>query len=556
MKQLLKIFSLAFAIAIVVPQCALARQDQPSPQDNSQADKKTDKEKKKHEKEVLKELAPAYKKWLNEDVVYIITPEERRAFLQLATNEEREQFIENFWLRRDPTPDTPENEFKEEHYRRIAYANEHYSSGIPGWKTDRGRIYIIWGPADEVESHPSGGSYDRPPEEGGGTTSTYPFEKWRYRYLEGIGNDVNLEFVDPSYSGEFHLTSDPSEKDALLHIPGAGLTEMESMGLASKADRFNNTDGSHLANPIGMRPASMDEFSRLELYSKIQQPPPVKFKDLEAVVSERIVRNQLQFDYRFDYVRVTDDTVLVPITVQIPNRQLSFQEKSGVQSAQMNLFGRITSLSGRVVQTFEDTINRDIPDSLLQQSLKNSSIYQKAVPLRPGLYRLDVVVKDVNSGNVGALNTRLAVPRYEEEKLASSTLILADEIQRVSSKDIGIGQFVIGDLKVRPKLNAEFQQNEALGIFLQVYNVKVDEKTHKSDAVVQYTVTKGGETVLSVSQTSDKLGQRGDELTLEDAIDLKKFAPGKYKLAITVTDNIANQIISPTAEFTVKVPTK
>src|SRR6185369_3926296 len=219
----------------------------------------TEKERRKKEEKLRKELETPYRKWLNEDVSYIITDEERGAFKKLQTDEEREQFIEQFWLRRDPTPDTVENEFKEEHYRRIAYANEHYASGIPGWKADRGRIYITYGPADEIESHPSGGTYERPPEEGGGTTSTYPFEKWRYRYIEDVGSDIIIEFVDPTMSGEYRMTMDPSEKDALLYVPNAGLTLMEQMGMASKTDRFNNTDGTHLGQSLGGTPASMGE---------------------------------------------------------------------------------------------------------------------------------------------------------------------------------------------------------------------------------------------------------------------------------------------------------
>jgi GWxTD domain-containing protein len=510
----------------------------------------------KSQRELMKELAPAYKKWLNEDVVYIITPEERQAFLRLSTNEEREQFVESFWARRNPDPDSPENTFKEEHYRRIAYANEHFSSGIPGWKTDRGRIYIMWGKPDELEAHDGGGMYTRPMNEGGGETSTYPFEHWRYRYLEGIGEDVELEFVDPTMSGEFKLTMDPSEKDALLYMPGGGLTQAESMGLTSKTARFNNTDGSHQALPIGMRPAADMEFSRLELYAKIEQAPPVKFKDLEAVVSSRIVRNQVNFDYRFDFLKVTDDTDLVPITVQIPNKQLSFHEKDGVQTAALNIFARITSPSGRVVQTFEDTVNHAVPDALLQQSLKGFSIYQKAVPLRPGLYRLDVVIKDVNSGNVGAVNTRLAVPRYDDDQLASSTLIVADEMQRVSAHDIGVGQFVLGDMKVRPKLDAVFTPDEHMGLFLQVYNLKVDDKTHKANASIEYRVMKDKTQVLKFDQSSDKLGQHGEELTLEDGLTLNSLTPGNYRIEVAVTDNISKQTISPSSNFTIKAASK
>src|SRR3984957_549258 len=198
----------------------------------------TEKQKKQQKSSLKIELSKTYKKWLNEDVVWIITDEERAAFKQLSNDEERDNFIEAFWQRRDPPPDTEENEYKEEHYRRIAYANEHYAAGIPGWKSDRGRIYIMYGPPDENESHPSGGSYDRPTEEGGGETSTFPFEDWRYRCLEGIGQEVIIEFVDTCMCGDYHMTMDRSEKDALLETPNAGLTLYEQMGMSSKASRF------------------------------------------------------------------------------------------------------------------------------------------------------------------------------------------------------------------------------------------------------------------------------------------------------------------------------
>jgi GWxTD domain-containing protein len=530
---------------------SLNQQNPPADQNSA---KKSAKQKAKSDKELRKELDSQYRKWLDEDVVYIISPEERSAFLHLATNEERESFIEAFWQRRNPDPESADNTFKEEHYRRIAYVNEHFSSGIPGWKTDRGRIYIMWGPADEIESHPSGGSYERPAEEGGGETSTYPFEDWRYRYLEGIGENVILEFVDPTMSGEYHLTMDPSEKDALLMVPGAGLTQMESMGLASKTSRFNNTDGTHDAAPIGMATEAMNEFTRLDLYAKIQQAPPVKFKDLEAVVTSRVVRDQVKFDYRFYFLRITSDTVLVPITVQIPTGQLSFQEKQGVDSATVNLFARISTLSGRIVQTFEDTVKRDVPASLLQQARAVPSIYQKAVPLSPGLYRLDIVLKDVNNGNVGVVNTRLAVPRFEDDHLSSSSLILADQITPVSSKDIGLGQFVLGDVKVRPKLDASFAASDGMGVFLQIYNLKVDDQTHKSDATVEYRVMKDKTTepVLKFDIPKEKLPEHGEELTLENIITLGSLPPGAYKLEVAVTDNLTKQTITPAMDFTVK----
>ena len=544
------VFSMMMSVAPIV-----AQQEAPSTNPaTSTSPQKLSKEQKKKMGRALKELDAQYKQWLNEDVIYIIAPEERTAFLQLSTSEEREQFIEQFWLRRSSNPDLPENDFKEEHYRRIAYANEHYASGIPGWKTDRGRTYIIWGPADEVDSHPTGGTYDRSMNEGGGSTSTYPWEMWRYRYLEGIGNNVEIEFVDPSGSGEYHMTMDPSEKDALLHVPGAGLSLMESMGMASKADRFTRSDGTNLPTTMGGQPASMNEFNRLEQFAKVQQAPAVKFKDLEALVTSRIVRDQVHFAWRTDFLKVTNDTVLVPVTVQVPNSQLSFQSKDGVHSATLNVFGRVSTLTGRVVQTFEEAVSRDFPDSLFQQSVKLQSIYQKAVPLRPGLYRLDLVIKDVQSGNVGVVNSRLQVPRYADEKLEASSLILADQIEHVPAKQIGAGQFVLGSSKVRPRLEGDFTTADKLGIYMQVYNLKPDDTTHKSSATFQYTVKKGDQQVMQFKETSGEMKQTGDQVTIERLLPLGTLTPGKYTLEVSATDSLANQTILRTADFTVKPP--
>jgi GWxTD domain-containing protein len=544
------LFTFVFSLVIAISYAPAQQEQDPGA---APAPQKPTKEQKKKIKKTLKELEGPYKQWLNEDVVYIIAPEERSAFRQLETNEEREQFIEQFWLRRSSNPDLPDNDFKEEHYRRIAYANEHFASGIPGWKTDRGHMYIVWGPPDEIESHPTGGTYDRPMEEGGGTTSTYPWETWRWRYLEGMGEqNVIMEFVDPTSTGEYHLTMDPSEKDALLHVPGAGLSQLEQMGMASKTDRFTRSDGTNLPKTLGGTPASMDEFTRLEMFAKAFKPPEVKFKDLEALVTSRLVRDQVHFTWRSDFLKVTNDTVLVPVTVQIPNNQLSFREKDGVHSAMMNIFGRVSTLSGRVVQTFEDSVSRDFPDSLFQQSMKLQSIYQKAVPLRPGLYRLDLVIKDVQSGNVGVINSRLAVPRYEDEKLESSSLILADQIEHVPAKQIGTGQFVLGSSKVRPRLDGDFLANEKLGIYMQVYNLKPDEKTHKSSATFQFTVKKGNQQVMQFKETSAEMKQTGDQVTIERLLPLATLAPGKYTLEVNATDALSNQTISRTAEFTVK----
>ena len=550
------------------PDKSAAPTDQSKPAGSSSAntDQTTDplkrsvseKQKKENSKKLKQELSGTYKKWLNQDVRYIITPEEEATFKRLSNDEERDQFIEQFWLRRDPTPDTPENEFKEEHYRRIAYANEHFAAGIPGWRTDRGRIYIIWGPPDEIDSHPSGGTYDRPMEEGGGSTSTYPFEDWRYRYIEGIGNEVILEFVDSCQCGDYHLTVDPNEKDALLHVPGAGLTLAEQQGLADKSQRMmgNFTN----IGPTGM-PDNSKEFDKLELLAKINTPPKVKFKDLEEVVNHKINYNLMPFEIRTDFVKVTDDTVLVPVVVQVKNKDITFASKEWIQRGTVNIFGRVTGLTGRVAQTFEDTVQVDVPNELLEKEQEHSSQYWKAIPLRPGRYRLDVGVKDVNGDRVGSWSHGIMVPEYNEDKLASSSLILSDGLEKVANKNVGAGNFVIGQTKfVHPKVAAadgkpaSYHQNQRMNFWMQVYNLQMDEKTKKPSAKFEYEIVNiaDNKPVLQSSETTEAMGNIGDQVTLEKGLSLASFQPGVYKLTVKVDDNVSKQQISPSVNFAVE----
>jgi GWxTD domain-containing protein len=519
----------------------------------------TDKQKKANAKALKQELGKTYKKWLDEDVRWIITDEERSAFKQLSNDEERDQFIEAFWARRDPTPDTPENEFKEEHYRRIAYANEHFAAGIPGWKTDRGRIYVMYGPADEVESHPSGGTYDRPMEEGGGSTSTYPFEQWRYRYLEDVGQEVIIEFVDTCMCGDYHMTMDRSEKDALLYTPGAGLTLYEQMGMASKTSRFNGGMERLGTGPLSSSQASK-QFDRLEQFAKLNKPPAVKFKDLEEVVSHKINVNLMPFDVLTDFVKVTGDTVLVPITVQIKNKDITFINKDGVSRGTVNIFGRLTTISGRVAQTFEDTVQVDVPPELLPKTTENASVYPKAVPLRPGRYMLEVVVKDVNGDRVGTWRRGMQVPEFTDDKLSTSSLILADKMYPVASKNVGTGNFVIGDTFVRPRVPGadgkpvSFKRDQKLNLWLQVYNLEMDEKTHKPSATVEYNVfnTTTNKSVIHTVESTEQMGNIGDQVTLKKTLSAANLQPGVYKLQIKVNDNISKQVVDPSTTFSVE----
>lgn len=513
-------------------------------------DKKDDKKKRKDAgKEGLKSV---YKRWVDEDVRWIITDEERKTFSLLKTDDEREQFIEQFWLRRDPDPDTDSNEYREEYYQRIAYSNEHFTSGIPGWKTDRGRMYIMFGPPDQKESHPSGGSYDRPTWEGGGSTSTYPFEIWWYRYIEGVGSDVEIEFVDPTGSGEYRIARDPNEKDALLYTPNAGLTLAEQLGLSSKADRiayggFGNSGGNGGNQMFGQR-AKDQPFERLDLLARIQKPPKVKFNDLAALASEselpKTSFDVLSAGMNINLLRVTENAVLTSFTVQLDNQDLVYKEIGGLPQAAINIYAKITNVAGRKAGQFEDVVTSSYTPEALEAGIQQKSAYQKNVVLQPGIYKIDLVVRDVNSGKTGVIKQGFVVPKYDEGTLSTSTMILASKIEPLAGR-LPSGQFVLGSLKVIPNASGEFKQDQPLGIYMQVYNVSIDQATLRPSVDIEYVISQRDKELMRLKED----GKNGmsmitsQQITLARQIPLNKFASGHYDVQVIVRDNVAGKTV-------------
>ncbi len=522
----------------------------------------SDRERLKQQKSLKVEIKGVYKKWLDEDVRWIISDQELEAFKHLANDEERDQFIEQFWLRRNPNPDSPDNEFRETHYARIAYANEHFAAGKAGWRTDRGHIYIAFGKPDSIDSHPSGGNYERPMEEGGGSTSTFPFETWHYRYLEGIGDNIDVEFVDTCMCGDYHMTIDRSEKDALKHVPGAGETLYEQQGQSKKADRFSSGGLEQLgAGPMSSQNQSK-QFDRISLAAKIMAPPPIKFKDLEAFIatSKILTGPPFLFDVRTDYVKVTNDTVLVPLTLQIRNGDITFSNKDGVAMGTVNILGRVTNLNHKPIQTFEDTVSVQVPSELLARTKNNLSVYWKSLPLRPGLYRVDIAIKDVNNpDHIGTWRRSINVPKYDDDKLAASSLILADQMERVPSKDIGAGNFVIGNTRIRPRVPTGvavpviFHRGQNLNFWMQVYNLGIDEKSKQNGATIDYQIMDlaTNKSILNTQELTSKTNPNADQVTLERSLPLASLQPGKYQLTIKINDGIGKQQIAETAPFVV-----
>jgi GWxTD domain-containing protein len=494
----------------------------------------------------------AYKSWMDDDVRYLITDPERDIFKKLKTDEEREQFIEQFWLRRDPDPDTSENEFREEHWRRIAYANQHFTSGVPGWKTDRGRIYIVFGPPDEKESHPSGGSYDRPTWEGGGSTSTYPFEIWWYRHLDNVGSDVEIEFVDPSGSGEYRIARSPSEKDALLYVPGAGLTLAEQLGIADKANRVA-FGGQGQGQMFGLR-AKDQPFERLDQLRKLSSPPRIRFRDLESlVVKESELPKEtfdvLDFGLVVNFLRLTENSVLASFTVQMENQDLVFKGSGGLHTATANIYARITNVAGRKSGIFEEVVISSYPEETLSIGQQSRSVFQKNQTLTPGNYKIDIVVRDVVSGKTGVIKQGFVVPRYPEGELSSSSLILATKLEPLNGR-MPTGQFVLGSMKVIPNATGVFKQDQTMGVYMQVYNVAIDQATLRPSVDVSYVVTQRDKEIMRVKEDSKNSFStlNSQQIMLAHLLRLNTLKPGLYDLSVVVSDQISGKTITTRKE--------
>lgn len=500
-----------------------------------------------------------FKRWLEQDVKYIIVDEEKKVFSSLTTIEEKEAFIEQFWFRRDPNPQTSFNEFKEEHYRRIAYTNEHFRSGKPGWMTDRGRVYIIHGEPEYIERYPSGGPYARKPHEGGASTYTYPFEIWHYRELQGVGQDISLEFVDPSFSGEYRLALRPEEKDMLLYVSGTAPTIRELLGRESgRVDRPYFNPGLE-NNAFWRAQHSYSErdtpFARYARFAAVQRPTQIKFADLREVVTTNITYHNFPHQIRSDFIRLNETQVLCPITIEVENQELTFDYKNGIYVAKANIYGVVRGMVGRIEAEFEDSVVAEYKPEFLEQGRKIKSVYQKIVVLEGGKkYRVDVVVRDENSNRVGASRAALDVPPYKDpDSLGTSSLILSKWIEP-APPETGIDErFILGNIRIIPNVDNTFQPGEWLGAYLQVYNVELDQAQMKPQLRVRYVIRKGDQVLHEFLDNARNTVHyfSSQRLVLIRQIQLKDLEEGSYQLEIEVEDLVGHRKVATRSDFQV-----
>ena len=495
-----------------------------------------------------------YQKWMDQDVLFLITDEEREVFKKLSTADEKDQFIEQFWQRRDTDLTTAINEYKEEHYRRLAYVNQKFGSGIPGWKTDRGRTYIMYGPADEIEYY-AGGNYLRKPWEGGGRTATFPFEIWYYNYLPGVGGDIELEFVDRSFSGEFKLAIYPWEKDMLLHVDGLGQTNAERFGLADRAQRpglhpGNLNNLSYMKKFMGARTKDLP-FERQLQYFRLQKPPQIKQKELQKIIDTRVIYDVLPFSVYVHHLWIGDRNALVPITLEVRNSELTYIRRGDFFKARVGIYGRITSMRGELITEFEETLASEYRAQYIEAGRTQKSVFQKIAPLEPGRYKIELVVKDLGNSNVGTFYQGIHIPVLMKSSLTTSSLVLADQLQPLDDFPDTPTSFVLGDVRVVPNVTGRFEPDDELGVYLQVHNAGIDSSTSLPDVQVEYVIRRGNEVISRVTDTSGSSIEyiSGERLVLVRKIKIESLKEGRYEMVVIVNDSLTGQKVENKASF-------
>ena len=500
------------------------------------------------------EKVDPFAQWLNQDVVYIISPEEKAVFSKLTSTEEKESFIEQFWRRRDPDPSNAFNEFKTEHYRRIAYANERYhSGGIPGWKSDRGRIYIGLGPPTSVDRYGAGQTYYRDIDEGGGTTAVYPMEKWYYNHVENIGSGIEIEFVDKTMTGEYRMALRPEEKDALLYMDGAGLTLFERMGLDTRAGRIRAMDPMRSVGGEfdAVHKHGENPFLRLDRFFRLQQAPRIQFKDLKAAVTTNITYDELPIFAANSYTRLTAESFMVPITVFLPLNELAYEPPSvgAAPRATVHLYGSVKSMGGRIVSEFEETIYDDQRVSATE--VKGRKSFQKVLPLPPGIYKLDLIAKDLGSQKIGHLQQRLRLPVSVPEGLSLSSLVLSDTMVPAKGETLPSPFVTVLGWKVYPAQGRRFHAGDRLGVYFEVYSFEVDQSRDLADLDISATIVNSRGEELIDGPATHLFSRFSDRVAAALVFPLEGIESGDYTLLLKVEDKIQQRNVRERVRFKV-----
>ena len=488
-----------------------------------------------------KDLSPHYRQWLEEEVVYIISDTERDVFLQLQTDREREIFINAFWKQRDPTPNTPDNEFRAEHYRRIQYANNWYGkdSPGPGWRSDMGRIYIILGEPKAVDKFEN-------------FAELYPTTVWFYQGLVdyGLPNGFSVVFFKRQGTGEYEIYSPVRDgpQNLLIHYnqdmarPELAYLELQKIQPTLARVSMSLIDGESSAGIFTPSVAS-----EVLLGAKIPSAPVYKVKDTYA---EKLLKYKdvIEYDYSTNYIE-NDFLIRVLqgraggyfVHYLIEPSRLSFEQYEGRYTANLEVNGTVVDSQGTTVYQYEKKIpfvfNADQIASIQNKLFSFHDIF----PLIPGDYQLNVILKNTVSKEFTSIEGRISVP--ETTGLAMSPLVLANR-RDLNSKYVGQNKsFLIGSQQLRPSPRNDFTRDDTLFVYVQLRGLTPALTT---GGALEITLLKGEEPAGS---RTVRLSEVPDPSNLIEEFPLAEYFPAYYTVLAALKDSSGRSVLEGKENF-------
>ncbi len=490
-------------------------------------------------------LPDKYKKWLEEEVVYIITAKERDVFLKLQSDREREMFIEAFWKQRDPNPGAPRNEFREEHYRRLQYANENFgrSSSLPGWKTDRGRIHIILGPPQNIESYED-------------VMNVYPTQIWFYLGDPEIGlpTAFNVIFFKKEGMGNYILYSPVDDGPESLIAGALGGFQNEQAAYLALRKLEPNLAREALTLIPGERvsPGTISLASNM-LISQIYSAPQRRVSDSYAEALLKY-KDSVEVEYTANYIgceaqaqvfRSEEGTFLVHFTVE--PQKLSLDEFEGKYTANFDLNGRLTDAAGRTVYQFDRPFSVSLTPSELEGVRGTTLALQDMFPCLPGQYKFDLLIKNTVSKEFATYEVGLTVPSPSAAGPALGAPLLAYGLEPSLAPSGEEVPFRVAGKQAVSQAHKIFTRQDTLFVIAQAYGLPA---AWGNEGRVRFSYDKDGKTVLIQARTLAEV-RTGE--TIVEAQPLAAFSPGYYDLTIALLDPAGQPAQSQEAHFEVSL---
>ncbi len=489
-----------------------------------------------------KDLPQFYKDWLAKDVIYIITPKEKEVFLELRTEKERDIFVQAFWKQRDPTPGTPANEFKEEHYRRISYANEHFGreTSRPGWMTDRGKIYILLGPPQDISAF-----------EGG--TFVHPVTIWSYQGKPeyGLPSYFDIAFYKRRGMGEYILYSPTLDGPMSLLINYRG----DPIDVSSAYQQLRKYNVRLAEVSLSLIPGESLSFGQPSLASDmlIGQLSSLPEKVVDATYAEALLKfkDVIEVEYTANYIGseslasvIQDDSGIFFVHYSVQPDKLSVLSDDKDFRLDFDLNGIVTDLNGNLVFQYDRTFPLQFTAGQIQDIGKTAVVIQDAIPLVPGEYKFSLLMKNTASKEFTSFEKMITIPDTSSSGFGISPLLLGYKIEKIPLLPRVNKPFRVSDLQISCQARNVFHPKEGLVVFFQMFGLP---ESLRQNGRLEFAFFRQDQEFKKEERRLAEIAQRN----VFQEFSLQEFPPDYYSIRVSVLDEQSRALVAAKADFEV-----